>query len=84
MIDYEKSARVMMFDKATLLPAFDVVVYGVTPEELVLISNPTISSIARRFPDHQSSPFHVKPMPRPKPWPRKARPPRPFAGSSDE
>jgi hypothetical protein len=84
VIDYEKSARVMMFDKATLLPAFDVVVYGVTPEELMRVPHPAIHALAQRFPDHQSSPFHVKPMPRPKPWPRAARPPRPFAGGSDE
>lgn len=84
MIDYEKSAKVTMFSKDTLLPAFDVVVYGVTPEDLMRIPNATVHGLARRFPDHQSSPFHVKPMPRPTPWPRVARPPRPFMRSGDE
>jgi hypothetical protein len=84
VIDYEKSARIIMMDKATMQPAFDLVVYGVTPEDLMQIPNPTINSIARRFPEHQSSPFHIKSMRRPQAWPRAARPPRPFPGGSDE
>lgn len=67
MIDYGKSARVTMLDKATLEPAFDVVVYGVEPGDLMRIPNPTIHSLSRRFPHHQSSPFHIQAMPQPKP-----------------
>ena len=73
-----------MFDKATLLPAFDIVVYGATVEDLMAMGHPAIQSLVLRFPDHQSSPFHIKPMRRPKVWPRKARPPRAFTGSSGE
>jgi hypothetical protein len=84
VIDHEKAARVMMFDKATLLPAFDIVVYGATAEDLMVMGHPAIQSLVLRFPDHQSSPFHIRPMRRPKTLPRRARPPRLFAGSSDE
>lgn len=84
VVDFEKAAVVTMFQKDTLLHAFDVVVYGVEVGDLMKVGNPIIHGLALRFPDFQSSPFHIKPMQRPRIWARRPRPPRPNLGASDD
>lgn len=38
---------------------FDVIIYGKSARELQSVPNPIISSLARRYPDHYSSPFII-------------------------
>lgn len=39
--------------------AFDLIIYGRSARELITVPNEVIQSIAIRYPNHTSSPFHL-------------------------
>lgn len=63
MIDRFPAAVVTMLDMH-MNPAFEVVVYGVRPRDLLTVPNQIIHSLATRYRGFHSSPFHVRKLER--------------------
>lgn len=60
MIDASKTAVVWLWHADTGARAnFDVLVYGVTAEDLLTVPNDIVDSIAARYPGFVGSPFGV-------------------------
>lgn len=59
-----KSAMIAMIGNQSMRQEFDVIVYGRSADDLLKVGSPVVREIARRFPDHTSSPFLVKEVPR--------------------
>ncbi len=60
MIDFHKSALIHMLSLKTGNVDFIIQVYGANPKELMTIPNSIINSLARKYPNHTSSPFLVE------------------------
>ena len=60
-VDPSRGAVIHLWHRETGARAnFDVIVYGVTANELTTVPNDVITSIARKYPDYVGSPFGVK------------------------
>ena len=59
-VNSKKTTLVWLWHKDTGARApFDILVYGVTEEDLMTVPNPIIQSLAERYPEYTSSPFGV-------------------------
>jgi hypothetical protein len=56
-----------MISTRTGQPEFELIIYGFLPQDLMTVPNPVIQSLARRYPNHTSSPFVIYQAPRPRP-----------------
>ena len=65
MIDYRKVAVVPMYPRVAGAKPFELLIYGRTAIELLTIPNKVVSELARRYPQHQSSPFILRDWSRP-------------------
>jgi hypothetical protein len=59
-MDIKKRVVVPMVNRTTGNVDFEIIVYGYSLFEMYVTSHPVISSLARRYPDHMSSPFMLK------------------------
>jgi hypothetical protein len=41
-------------------PEFEVIVYGRSASELMTVPNETVQALARKYPEHRSSPFLLR------------------------
>lgn len=60
MINMRKCAVVPMMSVMTGKVEFELLIYGRTAKELMTVPNDVIDSLAREYPDHQSSIFMLR------------------------
>ena len=59
-INYTRRAVVPMISNATGKAEFDVIIYGYTLDQLTVVPAPApITNLARKYPNHKSSPFFL-------------------------
>lgn len=59
-MDIKTRAVVPMIPMTTDAKPFEVIIYGYSLFELMTVPNPVITSLARKYPDHASSPFLLR------------------------
>lgn len=59
-MDMKRRAVIQMLERATLKPAFKIIVYGWTARQLLTVPNPVIQGMAERYPEHISTMMHVE------------------------
>lgn len=60
MINFHKVAVVPMWPKTADAQPFELLIYGRNATELLTVPNDVVSYLARRYPNHVSSPFILR------------------------